>query len=223
MDLIADAADVEDDEVLAITVDDALELPDHRTAILNTTLWRWCACVTAIASASAASSDCGSALGKSTLTIMRIWTFSLWPAPTIVFFTKLGAYSATGSPASAGTSMAIPRAWPSLRVAAASRLTKVASTAASSGASSATTCRRPSWMLTRRAESAALSSLATDPHARNDSREPWIATTPQPVRRSPGSMPRMRIGRALMRLCIAIRLVTASYSGAALDPSADRP
>src|SRR5262249_44984090 len=87
---------------------------------------------------------------------MRICTFSLWPAPTIVFFTRLGAYSATGSPASAGTNIAIPRAWPSLRVAAASRLTKVASTAASSGACSVTTCRSPSWMLTRRAESARL-------------------------------------------------------------------
>src|SRR5215471_21675760 len=138
MHLIADAADVEDDEVLAVAVDDAFELPDHFACILSATLWRWCACVTAIASASAASSDCGSAFGKSTLTIMRICTFSQWPAPTIVFFTRFGAYSATGKPASAGTNMAIPRAWPSLRVAAASRLTKVASTAASSGACSVT-------------------------------------------------------------------------------------
>ena len=68
------------------------------------------------------------------LTIMRICTFSLWPAPTMVFLTRLGAYSATGRPAIAGTSMAMPRAWPSLSVAAASLLTKVASTAASSGA-----------------------------------------------------------------------------------------
>ena len=48
---------------------------------------------------------------------MRICTFSLWPAPTMVFFTRFGAYSATGRPASAGTSMAMPRACPSLRVA----------------------------------------------------------------------------------------------------------
>jgi hypothetical protein len=49
-------------------------------------------------------------VGSSTPIIMRICAFSLWPAPTMVFFTKLGAYSATGRPAIAGTSMAIPRA-----------------------------------------------------------------------------------------------------------------
>ena len=65
---------------------------------------------------------------------MRICAFSPWPAPTIVFFTRLGAYSATVKPARAGTSMAMPRAWPSFRVAAALVLTKVCSTAASCGA-----------------------------------------------------------------------------------------
>ena len=45
-----------------------------------------------------------------------------------------GAYSATASPALAGTSIAMPRAWPSFSVAAALVLTKVASTAASCGA-----------------------------------------------------------------------------------------
>ena len=55
-------------------------------------------------------------------------------------------------------------------------------------------------MLTSRSESAALSSLATEPQAKNDSRLPSIATIPQPVRRSPGSMPRMRIGRVPMAL-----------------------
>ena len=49
--------------------------------------------------------SCGSALGSSTPSIMRICAFSPWPAPTMVFFTRLGAYSATGSPAIAGTSM----------------------------------------------------------------------------------------------------------------------
>ena len=50
-----------------------------------------------------------------------------------VFLTAFGAYSATARPASAGTSMAMPRAWPSFSVATASLLTKVVSTAASSG------------------------------------------------------------------------------------------
>ena len=49
----------------------------------------------------------------------------------MVFFTRLGAYSATGNPVRAGTSMAMPRAWPSFKVATASLFTKVASTAAS--------------------------------------------------------------------------------------------
>ena len=82
---------------------------------------------------------------------MRTCPLSPWPAPTIDFFTTLGAYSATASPARAGTSSAMPRAWPSLSVAAASLLTKVASTAASSGRNSSTTRRRPSWIVTSRA------------------------------------------------------------------------
>src|SRR5215475_1321800 len=197
MHLIADAADVEDDEVLPVAVDNAFELPDHFACILSATLWRWCACVTAIASASAASSDCGSAFGSSTPIIMRICAFSQWPAPTIVFFTRFGAYSATVRPAIAGTSMATPRACPSLRVATASLFTKVASTAASSGACSSTTFRSPSWMATSRVASSALSSVASEPQAKKLRRLPSIATTPQPVRRRPGSMPRMRIGRLI--------------------------
>ena len=59
-----------------------------------------------MASASAASSLCGSAFGSKTPIIMRICAFSPWPAPTTVFFTWLGAYSATGNPARAGLSVA---------------------------------------------------------------------------------------------------------------------
>src|SRR5215471_10035415 len=131
---------------------------------------------------------------------MRICAFSQWPAPTMVFLTRFGAYSATGSPAIAGTSMATPRACPSLRVATASLLTKVASTAASSGACSSTTRRSPSWMATSRVASSALSSVASEPQARKLRRLPSIVTTPQPVRRRPGSMPRMRIGRLILLL-----------------------
>jgi len=40
----------------------------------------------------------------------------------------------------------------------------------------------------------------SEPQARQESRLPSIATKPQPVRRSPGSMPRMRIGRVPMIL-----------------------
>src|SRR5262249_6183653 len=76
---IADAADIDDDEVLAMAVDDALELADHAVAILTTALCRWCAWQIAIASASAASCVRGSALGSSTPIIARICAFSPWP------------------------------------------------------------------------------------------------------------------------------------------------
>ncbi len=66
-----------------------------------------------------------SALGSSTPSIMRICALSPWPAPTIVFLMRFGAYSAISTPALAGTIRAMPRAWPSLRVAAAFLLTKV--------------------------------------------------------------------------------------------------
>ena len=58
---------------------------------------------------------------------------SAWPTPTTTFLTAFGAYSATASPACAGTSSAMPRACPSFSVPAASLLTKVCSTAAVSG------------------------------------------------------------------------------------------
>ncbi len=48
---------------------------------------------------------------------MWICFFSPWPTPITAFLTAFGAYSATGNPARAGTSMAMPRAWPSFSVA----------------------------------------------------------------------------------------------------------
>jgi hypothetical protein len=73
-----------------------------------------------------------------------IWRFSAWPAPTTVFFTRFGGYSATRSPFSAGASSAIPRAWPSFSVARALSLTNVSSTAASCGLKLAITLDSPS-------------------------------------------------------------------------------
>ncbi len=49
-------------------------------------------------------------------------------------------------------------------------------------------------------------SVVTEPQARKPSRLPAISTMPQPVRRSPGSMPRMRIGRTM-----PVRSSTAGY------------
>jgi hypothetical protein len=40
MHLIADAVDVEDDVILAVGIDDALKLADHRAATFNSTLVR---------------------------------------------------------------------------------------------------------------------------------------------------------------------------------------
>src|SRR6266568_4111321 len=153
-----------------------------------------------MASASAASSVSGSAFGSSTPIIIRIWALSAWPAPTMVFFTRLGAYSATSSPACAAASRATPRAWPSFSVATASLLTKVASAAASCGANCAITRASPAWIAARREAKASRSSVSTRPQPRKASRLPEISTIPQPVRRRPGSMPRMRIARALTSL-----------------------
>ena len=116
-----------------------------------------------MASASAASSDSGAAFGSSTPIIMRICALSPWPAPTTVFFTKFGAYSATVSPARAGTSIATPRAWPSFKVAAAFAFTKVCSTAASCGVYRSITASSPSWIASRRSLKLARSLVARDP------------------------------------------------------------
>ena len=81
----------------------------------------------------------GAARGRSRATMALICTLSPWPAPTTVFLMAFGAYSAMETPRSAGTSMAMPRAWPSFSVAEASRLTKVCSMAASTGERRAST------------------------------------------------------------------------------------
>src|SRR5665213_1797673 len=151
----------------------------------------------AIASASAASADFGSAFGSRIFSITRIWFLSAWPAPTTVFLTWFGAYSATAIPNIAGASIATPRAWPSFRVATPSLLTKVCSTAASTGLKSPSTVASPSWMASSRLASGRPSGGSTEPQPTKVSRLPSISSTPQPVRRRPGSMPRMRTGRRI--------------------------
>ena len=124
--------------------------------------WAW---VMAMASASAASVLSGAARGSRHFTMARIWPLSPWPAPTTVFFTAFGAYSAIESPSSAGASIAMPRAWPSFSVAEASRLTKVCSIAASSGESRASTSERPSNSWRKRRPRLSASSDTTEPQA----------------------------------------------------------
>src|SRR3984957_4319948 len=148
----------------------------------------------AMASASAASGDFGSAFGSRILSITMIWFLSAWPAPTTVFLTWFGAYSETEIPNIAGASIATPRAWPSFSVATPSLLTKVCSTAASIGRKSPSTGATPWWVASRRLASGGLSSGSTEPQAIKVSRLPSISITPHPVRRRPGSIPRMRTG-----------------------------
>ena len=55
-----------------------------------------------MASASAASALSGTARGRSRATMALIWTLSPWPAPTTVFLTAFGAYSAMVTPSRDG-------------------------------------------------------------------------------------------------------------------------
>src|SRR6266849_1467668 len=57
----------------------------------------------------------------------------------------------------------------------------------------------PAWIAARREAKASRSSVSTRPQPRKASRLPEISTIPQPVRRRPGSMPRMRIAGAPTR------------------------
>ena len=123
-----------------------------------------------------------------------IWFLSACPAPTTVFLTWLGAYSATDMPNIAGASMATPRAWPSFSVATPSLFTNVCSTAASAGLKSPSTAASPSWIASRRLASGRSSGGSTEPQPMKTSRLPSVSITPQPVRRRPGSMPMIRTG-----------------------------
>src|SRR5262245_1833156 len=196
--LVAHAARIDDGRVGRNRIESAGELPDHRTAPPSENAaskrrqereWAW---VMAMASASAASALSKIARGRRQRTMARICVLSPWPLPTTVFFTAFGAYSAIASPESAGTRSAIPRAWPSLSVAAASRLTKVCSMAASTGVSSARTRDRPSKICRSLAPKFSVSSETTDPQATKWSLPRSASTTPQPVHLRPGSMPMMR-------------------------------
>jgi len=106
-------------------------------------VWAWWAWQIATASASVASAVCGPSPGSRRWTIAATWSFEAWPAPTTALLTALVAYSWTASPASAGASSAMPRAWPSLRVETGFLLTKVSSTAASAGCQRAITATSP--------------------------------------------------------------------------------
>lgn len=122
-----------------------------------------------------------------------IWPLSAWPAPTTAFLIRLGAYSATGRPHRAGASITAARAWPSFSVETGFILTNTSSTAASSQAWSAQTCDTASSRCSSRSLNGAVSGGVTTPWAIQRRRDPSVAITPQPVRRKPGSSPRIRV------------------------------
>src|SRR5271170_1725864 len=131
--------------------------------------------------------------GSRRRTINWICSLPAWPAPTTDFLIKLAEYSATGTPRSAGANSTTPRATPSFSVEAAFLLTKLSSTAASSGRKRSSTT--VSWRNKATSRSASGRSVGawTTPSATWLSRLPAASITPQPVCRSPGSSPRTRI------------------------------
>src|ERR1700693_3136935 len=136
---IADATDIDDRAIRGNRVENAGELGDHRVSLHRRTVPAWWAWQIATASASAASASAMTQPGNSRRTIICTCPFSAWPAPTTDFLTMFAEYSATGRPRSAGASSTTPRATPSFKVEAGFLLTKVSSTAASSGRNSSST------------------------------------------------------------------------------------
>ena len=119
----------------------------------------------------------------------------------------------TGSPSSAGVISATPRACPSDSAERAPWLTKVSSTAASSG-------RIARQHLVRARDAAATSRVArssstggvTAPAATKRAGCLHVSITPQPQRLRPGSMPMIRVAVAMrQRLCVRQRGGQASF------------
>ena len=118
-----------------------------------------------------------------------------WPAPTTHFLMWLGEYSAISSPACAPASSATARAWPSLSAADGSFATKACSTAIADGLLFGDHCAAPRCNAISRNPSPSAARLVRSRHARHGSAcEPETSITPQPMRARPGSRPRMRIG-----------------------------
>src|SRR6516225_10165206 len=101
-----------------------------------------------------------------------------------------GAYSNTGTSAGIAHSAA-PRACPSFNALSALRLTNTRSTATSAGACSESSALSPSKIRRSRAAGAAAATFR-QPCATGSSSLPRHSITPKPVRREPGSRPRMR-------------------------------
>src|SRR5580658_998204 len=197
LDLVAEAADLDRQLRRGLGGDPAAQRADHRRALASgaaccasSATRRACAWHTATASASAASAPGRSVSASSTRIMCATWNFSAAPEPTTASLTARAAYSNTGTPAGMAHSAA-PRACPSLSALSGLRLTNTRSTATSAGACSHTSATRPSKIRRSRRVGAAAATLR-QPCATTRSSWPRHSITPNPVRREPGSRPRMR-------------------------------
>ena len=86
----------------------------------------------------------------------------------MVFFTRFGAYSATCTPAFAGTSSAMPRACPSFERRGRVAVDEGRLDGRLVGAESSTMRVSPSWIVTSRSASDSLSLVSTEPQATID-------------------------------------------------------
>src|SRR4029077_7679272 len=199
LELIADSAGLDGDLRRAFCGDPAAHRADHRptrsargkpASWASTKKRRACAWHTPTASASAASAPGRAASFRSVRIMCATWNFSAAPEPTTASLTARGAYSNTGVPAGTAHSAA-PRACPSFRALSTLRLSKTRSTATSPGWCVEKSSCRPSRISRRRAAGAAAVRFR-QPCATAMSCVPRHSITPKPVRREPGSRPRMR-------------------------------
>src|SRR6185312_5144252 len=144
LELVADAVDVDEQRRRLLGHELPAKAADHRRRLhascgmpSRATLARTCACVSAIASASAASACSFSRRFSRTPTMCWTCVLSPAPVPTTDCLTSRAAYSLIVSPRLTTAQIAAPRAWPSFSAESAFFETNTRSTAHSCGAYSA--------------------------------------------------------------------------------------
>src|SRR5450631_259989 len=150
-----------------------------------------CAWQIAHANASAASADGAAGSASRRITIACTCSLAALPWPTTACLTCNAVYSETGRCARTAAEMAAPRAWPSNSVEWGLTFTNTFSIATSPGWCVSMTLAKSRRMSSRRAGSSPC-VLRMQPLATYVSFPPDAMMTPNPVIRSPGSMPRMR-------------------------------
>src|SRR6185312_7972935 len=139
--LVADAAHFDQHPRRPLGDQRAAQTADHRRRLhaasampVRASLARRCACVMAIASASAASACNGSRTFNRIPTMCCTCSLPAWPLPTTACLMALGAYSLTGNPHPTAAQIAAPRAYPSFNAESAFFAMNTRSIAASAGA-----------------------------------------------------------------------------------------